>query len=293
MRDRGMEDSMRNRLSLAAIIVVVGAGIIGLSAWNGGFAAPNSRHLFADNSPNAVLVDTELVLAVDVSYSMDPDEQALQREGYIAGITSREFMLALKSGMHGKVAVTYFEWAGPGDHKIIVPWRLVDGPEAADAVANEIARAPYRRASRTSIASALQFAKPLFDASGYHGIRRVIDVSGDGANNSGPLVVPVRDEVVASGITINGLPIMLKRPNTFTMDIDNLDIYYEDCVIGGPGAFVISIQERAQFKEAIRTKLVLEIAARTPEHRIVPAQARRPRISCTVGEQMWRDRWGN
>jgi hypothetical protein len=293
MRDRGMEDSMRNRLSLAAIIVVVGAGIIGLSAWNGGFAAPNSRHLFADNSPNAVLVDTELVLAVDVSYSMDPDEQALQREGYIAGITSREFMLALKSGMHGKVAVTYFEWAGPGDHKIIAPWRLVDGPEAADAVANEIARAPYRRASRTSIASALQFAKPLFDASGYHGIRRVIDVSGDGANNSGPLLVPVRDEVVGSGIIINGLPIMLKRPNTFTMDIDNLDIYYEDCVIGGPGAFVIAIQERAQFKEAIRTKMVLEIAGRTPEHRIVPAQARRPRISCTVGEQMWRDRWGN
>jgi len=284
---------MRNRLSLAAIFVMVGAGIVGFSAWSGGLAAPNSRHLFADNSPSAVPVDTELVLAVDVSYSMDPDEQALQREGYIAGITSREFMLALKSGMHGKVAVTYFEWAGPGDHKIIVPWRLVDGPEAADAVANEIARAPYRRASRTSIASALQFAKPLFDASGYHGIRRVIDVSGDGANNSGPLVVPVRDEVVASGITINGLPIMLKRPNTFTMDIDNLDIYYEDCVIGGPGAFVIAIQERAQFKEAIRTKLVLEIAARTPEHRIVPAQARRPRISCTVGEQMWRDRWGN
>ena len=283
---------MRNRLSLAAIFVMVGAGIVGFSAWTG-LAAPNSRHLFADNSPNAVAVDTELVLAVDVSYSMDPDEQALQREGYIAGITSREFMLALKSGMHGKVAVTYFEWAGPGDHKIIVPWRLVDGPEAADAVANAIARAPYRRASRTSIASALQFAKPLFDASGYHGIRRVIDVSGDGANNSGPLVVPVRDEVVASGITINGLPIMLKRPNTFPMDIDNLDIYYEDCVIGGPGAFVIAIQERAQFKEAIRTKLVLEIAARTPEHRIVPAQARRPRISCTVGEQMGRDRWGN
>src|SRR5438874_774503 len=293
MRDRGMEDSMRNRLSLAAIIAVVGAGIVGFSAWSGGIAAANSRHLLADNSANAIAVDTELVLAVDVSYSMDPDEQALQREGYIAGITSREFMLALKSGTHGKVAVTYFEWAGPGDHKIVVPWRLVDGPEAADAVANEIARASYRRASRTSIASALQFAKPLFDASGYHGIRRVIDVSGDGANNSGPLLVPVRDEVVASGITINGLPIMLKRPNTFTMDIDNLDIYYEDCVIGGPGAFVISIQERAQFKEAIRTKLVLEIAGRTPEHRIVPAQARTPRISCTIGEQMWRDRWGN
>jgi hypothetical protein len=284
---------MRDRFSVAAIIAVLGLGILGFTAWSGGIAAPNSRHLFADNSPNAIPVDTELVLAVDVSYSMDPDEQALQREGYIAGITSREFMSALRGGIHGKVAVTYFEWAGPGDHKIVMPWRLVDGPEAADAVANEIARAPYRRASRTSIASALQFAKPLFDASGYRGLRRVIDVSGDGANNSGPLVVPVRDDVLAAGITINGLPIMLKRPNTFTMDIDNLDVYYEDCVIGGPGAFVIAIQERSQFKDAIRTKLVLEVAGRTPERPVIPAQGRAPRISCTIGEQMFRDRWGN
>ena len=95
----------------------------------------------------------------------------------------------------------------------------------------------------------------------------MIDVSGDGANNSGPLVEPMRDEVLASGITINGLPIMLKRPNTFTMDIDNLDVYYEDCVIGGPGAFVIPIHEREQFKEAIRTKLVLEIAGRNAAER--------------------------
>ena len=86
---------------------------------------------------------------------------------------------------------------------------------------------------------------------------------------------------------------MLKRPNTFTMDIENLDVYYEDCVIGGPGAFVIPIQERNQFKEATRQKLVLEIAGRTPEARVVPAQARTPRISCTIGEQMFRDRWGN
>jgi hypothetical protein len=233
------------------------------------------------------------VIAVDVSYSMDPEEQALQREGYITGITSREFMSALRSGMHGKVAVTYFEWAGPYDQKIVVPWRLIDGPEGADAFANEIARAPYRRASRTSISGALTFAKPLFDGSGFRGIRRVIDVSGDGANNSGPFVALVRDDVLAAGITINGLPIMLKRPNSFTMDIENLDIYYEDCVIGGPGAFVIPIREREQFKEATRTKLVLEIASGTSQPRVVPAQAKAPRISCTVGEQMWRDRWGN
>src|SRR5437763_7783209 len=116
---------MRNRLSLAAIIAVAGAGIVGFSAWSGGLAAPKSRYLFADNSANAIPVDTELVLAVDVSYSMDPDEQALQREGYIAGITSREFMQALRGGMHGKVAITYFEWAGRDDHRIILPWRLI------------------------------------------------------------------------------------------------------------------------------------------------------------------------
>jgi Protein of unknown function (DUF1194) len=282
---------MRVRFSMIAIAaLVLGAAVAGL---NGGTAAPRLGQLFADKRPSAIPVDTELVLAVDVSYSMDPEEQQLQREGYIGALTSREFMQALRGGINAKVAVTYFEWAGPYDQKIIVPWRLIDGPEAADSVANDIARAPYRRASRTSIAGALQFAKPLFDASGYNGIRRVIDVSGDGANNSGPLVVPTRDDVLAAGITINGLPIMLKRPNTFTMDIENLDVYYEDCVIGGPGAFIIPIHNREQFKEAIRTKLVLEIAGRVPERPVIPAQLRRPRISCTIGERMWRERWGN
>jgi hypothetical protein len=257
------------------------------------FAAPGPVSRFVDKSAGAIAVDTELVLAVDVSYSMDPEEQALQREGYITGLTSREFMQALRAGMHGKVAVTYFEWAGTFDQKIIVPWRMIDGPEAADAFVNEIARAPYRRASRTSISGALTFAKPLFDASGYDGVRRVIDVSGDGANNSGSFVTIVRDDVLAAGITINGLPIMLKRPNAFTMDLENLDVYYEDCVIGGPGAFVIPIRLREQFKEATRTKLVLEIAGRTPEPRLVRMQGREPRISCTIGEQMWRERWGN
>jgi len=284
---------MRFRYLMIATLGALAAGAVAFTAWSGGVAAPRSGSLLADNRPNAIPVDTELVLAVDVSYSMDPEEQQLQREGYISALTSREFMQALRGGMHGKVAVTYFEWAGPFDQKIIVPWRLIDGPESADGVAAEIARAAYRRASRTSIASALQFAKPLFDASGYNGIRRVIDVSGDGANNSGPLVTVMRDDVLAAGITINGLPIMLKRPNVFTLDIENLDIYYEDCVIGGPGAFVVSIHQRDQFKEAIRTKLVLEVADRTPERRVVPVEARAPRISCTIGEQMWRERWGN
>ena len=223
-------------------------------------AAPTPR--LADKSPNAIPVDVELVIAVDVSYSMDPEEQALQREGYVQALTSREFMQALREGANGKIAVTYFEWAGQFDQKIIMPWRLIEGPESADSVAAEIAAAPYRRASRTSISGGLIFAKPLFDHSGYRGLRRVIDVSGDGANNAGPLIVPTRDDVLAAGITINGLPIMLKRPLRGTMDIENLDVYYEDCVIGGPGAFVVPIHERKQFIEATRTKLVLEISGR-------------------------------
>jgi len=280
---------MRMRAGPISLITAAALTLLALAC----YAAPGSRSLSADKSANAAPVDIELVLAVDVSYSMDPEEQALQREGYITGITSREFLHALRAGMHGKVAVTYFEWAGPYDQKIIVPWRLIDGPEAADAFANEIARAPYRRASRTSISGALNFAKPLFDASGYRGFRRVVDVSGDGANNSGPFVTVVRDDLLAAGITINGLPIVLKRPNSFTMDIENLDVYYEDCVIGGPGAFVIPIRERDQFKEATRTKLVLEIAENASQGRVLPAQTRAPRVSCAIGEQMWRERWGN
>jgi hypothetical protein len=268
--------------------VVVAIAVTGLAL--AASAAPTAPKL-ADSRASAVPVDVELVIAVDVSYSMDPDEQALQREGYVLALTSKEFLQALRQGAHGKIAITYFEWAGQLDQKILMPWRVIDGPESADAVAAEIARAPYRRASRTSISGALRFAKPLFDDSGYKGLRRVIDVSGDGANNAGPLVELTRDDVLAAGITINGLPIMLKRPYTGTMDIANLDEYYEDCVIGGPGAFVIPIREREKFIEATRTKLVLEIAGRQPEPRIVPA-ASRARISCTIGEKMWQERWG-
>ncbi len=274
---------------LRSYFAIVGAATAALTL--AAFAVPNLPRL-ADKSPSAIAVDVELVLAVDVSYSMDPDEQALQRDGYVQALTSREFMQALREGANGKIAITYVEWAGQFDQKIIMPWRLIEGPESADAVAAEIAAVPYRRASRTSISGALTFAKPLFDNSGYRGLRRVIDVSGDGANNSGPLVVPTRDEVLAAGITINGLPIMLKRATPGTMDIENLDIYYEDCVIGGPGAFVVPIRERAKFIEATRTKLVLEVAGRQPEPRVVPASAQAPRISCTIGEKMWQDRWG-
>ena len=256
------------------------------------FAAPNPGRLFADKRPGAIPVDVELVLAVDVSYSMDPEEQALQREGYVQALTSQEFLRALREGANGKIAVTYVEWAGAQEQRVIVPWRLVEGPESADALASEIARVPLRRAARTSVSGAILFSKELFATSGYRGLRRVIDVSGDGANNAGSPVTVARDGAISEGITINGLPILLNRPNVGQMDLINLDEYYEDCVIGGPGAFMIPIRERSQFVTATRTKLILEIAGRTPEPRVIPASADKPRMSCMVGERMWQERWG-
>jgi hypothetical protein len=281
---------MRGRNLL--IVACAALALAALAGLGGGFAAPRFADLPGSRTPGALDVDVEIVLAVDISYSMDPEELTLQREGYVAAITSPEFLNALRGGMHARVAVTYVEWAGVIEQKIVVPWRLIDGPATAEAVAAEIARAPLRRAYRTSIAGVLNFSIPLFDGNGFRGIRRVIDVSGDGTNNQGPLVTLARDDVLAKGITINGLPIMLKRPNPATMDIPNLDVYFEDCVIGGPGAFVIPIREKDKFKEAIRTKLVLEIAGRTPEPRVIPAAADNPRISCTIGERMWQQRWG-
>jgi hypothetical protein len=258
-----------------------------------GFAAPGPRnqlsHQLADKE-GTPSVDVELILAVDVSYSMDMDELAIQREGYAQAIISREFLQALKTGPNGKISVTYFEWAASSDQKIIIPWRVIDGPESADAVAAEIMKTPIRRASRTSISGAINFAMPLFEENPYRGLRRVIDISGDGPNNNGMPVTGARDAALEKGITINGLPIMVKEPSYSTMDIDNL--YYEDCVIGGPGAFVVSIKDRDKFKEAIRTKLVLEVANLQPERRVVRIAEREPRVSCMIGEKIWQDRWG-
>jgi hypothetical protein len=224
---------------------------------------------------------------------MDMDELALQREGYAQAVASREFLDALKQGTNGKVALTLVEWAGVNDQRVVVPWRVIDGPASAQAVSDEMAHAPVRRAFRTSISGALMFSAGLFERNGFRGLRRVIDVSGDGTNNQGPLVTQARDDVVAKGIVINGLPLLLKEPQPNSIDIKDLDIYYEDCVIGGPGAFVIPIKTREQFKEAIRTKLVLEIAGRTREQSIVPAAAPQPRVSCMIGEKLWQERWGN
>ena len=282
---------MRWYVSIGAVLIagaLAGGDVAGI-------AAPNPRNqpgqqlAAKDDAPS---VDVELVIAVDVSYSMDMDELAIQREGYAQAIVSKEFLQALKTLPNGKIAVTYFEWAASSDQKIIIPWRVIDGPETADAVSAEIMKTPIRRASRTSISGAIYFAMPLFDETPYRGLRRVIDISGDGPNNNGAPVTGARDIALSKGITINGLPIMVKEPSYSTMDIENLDFYYEDCVIGGPGSFVVSIKDREKFKEAIRTKLLLEVAGKTPERRAVPVAAKEPRVSCMIGEKIWLDRWG-
>jgi hypothetical protein len=281
---------MRWCVSIGAVLVagaIAGGDVAGI-------AAPSPQSQLAQTKDDKAAVDVELILAVDVSYSMDMDELAIQREGYAQAIVSKEFLQALKSLPNGKIAITYFEWAASSDQKIIIPWRMIDGPETADAVADEIMKTPIRRASRTSISGAINFAMPLFDENPYHGPRHVIDISGDGPNNNGVPVTPVRDAALAKGIVINGLPIMVKEPSYSTMDIDNLDWYYEDCVIGGPGSFVVAIKDRDKFKEAIRAKLLLEVAGRTPERHVVPvAEAEKePRVSCLIGEKIWQDRWG-
>lgn len=275
--------------------VSIGTALLGGALVGGdvtGFAAPSSSMRLADDRSTAEPVDVELVLATDISYSMDLDELAVQREGYADALISSEFLQALKSGRRGKVAVTYFEWAASNDQKIVIPWRLIDGPESAGAVSDEIRKIPVRRASRTSISGAINFAMPLFDNSGYSGVRRVIDISGDGPNNNGEPVSIPREAALQRGLVINGLPIMVKEPSYSTMDIENLDLYYEDCVIGGPGSFVVTIKDREKFKEAIRAKLLLEVAGRTPERRVVPVAAKEPRVSCLIGEKIWQDRWG-
>jgi hypothetical protein len=230
-------------------------------------------------------VDLELVLAVDVSGSMDAEERQLQRDGYIEAFLHPDVINAIAGGLNGRIAVAYVEWAGPKSQTLVIPWRLVDGQAAAEALSAELAAAKSPRIRGTSISAALAFSGALFEDNGYAGMRQVIDISGDGPNNMGPPVLPMREAVIARGITINGLPVTLHPGTMFSLPAGLLDIYYEDCVIGGPGAFFIAVQAPEQLAEAIRRKLVLEIAGREPE--VVPAQSAQmaPRIDCLIGEK--------
>jgi hypothetical protein len=220
-------------------------------------------------------VDLALVLAVDVSRSMDPDEQELQRQGFVEAFRSPLVHDAIRSGTLGRVTVTYMEWSGDTQQIVVVPWTVIDSAEGAVEFADRLSQSPINRIFQTSISGAIQAGAGLLDQTGSDPLRKVIDVSGDGPNSSGRSPTLARDEAVSHGITINGLPIMLKRPTGFG-DMENLDLYYRDCVIGGPGAFLVPIRERHQFAEAIRTKIIREIAGLEADPLIRPAQGDAP-----------------
>ena len=260
---------------------------IGSAGWVAGvmlLGAPCTPHAVAAEMP----VDLELVLAVDVSGSMDRDEQAIQRRGYVEAFSHPDLMNAVRSGPYGRIAVTYVEWAGPSSQSVTVPWTLIDASEAAADFAAGLAEASLSRIRGTSISGLFMFAAPLFEANGFLGLRRAIDISGDGPNNAGMPVDAARNAVLATGIVINGLPIAVKEPGYSAIGGTDLVAYYRDCVIGGPGAFVIPVTAPEQLAEAIRRKLVLEIAGLPP--RLVPAaQAATPTaMDCTIGERLRR-----
>lgn len=236
-------------------------------------------------------VDLALVLAVDVSWSMDPEEQQLQRQGFVEAFRSPAVHDAIGRGVLGRIAVAYVEWASASHQQVVVPWTVIDGPETAHALANQLHVQAPGRAYYTSISGALDFGTALLEGSGFVTDRRVVDVSGDGPNNDGRTVTLARDAAVRKGIVVNGLPIMLKRPIQ-SWDIENLDEYYRDCVVGGPGAFVVPVRERSQFAAAIRTKIIREIAEQGGAALVQPAQAA-PGPDCLVGERLRRQRSWN
>ena len=243
-------------------------------------------------------VDLELVLAVDVSWSMDLDEQQLQRDGYVGALRDPEIWKAISGGGHGRITLMYVEWAGQYIQQIVIPWTLIDSPAAIEDFAGKLERAPISRNRMTSVSGAISFSAAQFGTAGFRGVRRVIDVSGDGPNNSGGPVEAARDAAVNMGVVINGLPIMLKPDHrSGFFDIRDLDKYYKDCVIGGFGAFVIPVRARTEFAPAIRRKLILEIAGLMPgssgEARIIRTQAGPQsipdaRADCMIGEKLWR-----
>jgi hypothetical protein len=220
-------------------------------------------------------VDLELVLAVDVSGSVDEVEARLQREGYIAAMRHPDVIQAIQSGPHRRIAVTYVEWAGDQYQRTMLQWTLIEGAADAQGFADALAETPFASAHWTSLSGAIDYSARLFDNNGFAAVRRVIDVSGDGYNNRGRPVELARDEAVAAGLTINGLPIVNDRPSPWggRPPVD-LDLYFEHHVIGGPGAFMIVAEDYTAFASAIMSKLLLEIAGDQPAPRAAVTAAR-------------------
>jgi hypothetical protein len=240
-------------------------------------------------------VDLELVLAVDISGSIDEDEARLQREGYVAALTDPDVLKAIRSGLHGRIAIAYFEWSGPETRRLVLDWTLVEDEETAHAAAAKLGAAPIRSGMSTSISGAIDFAMPMYGRD-YQGARRVLDISGDGPNNAGPLVTVPREQALARGITINGLPIVNDRPSRGGFPtLKELDLYYEHCVIGGPGAFLIVAEGFETFAEAIRKKMIIEIAdlpgprSKSAETGPIRRVANDYPPGCDIGERMNRE----
>jgi len=222
--------------------------------------------LAASFPARAELVDLELILAVDISGSVDDDEAELQRAGYIAALTDEKVIRAIASGYRGRIALAYVEWAGDHVKRTVAGWTVIDGIEAARDFARELEVAPLDIGLWTSISGVIDYGLDLFGFSPHRGKRRVLDISGDGPNNDGGLVNRARDRAVKAGVIINGLPIINGRPSRYgTLPIPHLDNYYRDCVIGGFGAFIVVANSYTDFARAIRRKLILEIAGVMPE----------------------------
>jgi Protein of unknown function (DUF1194) len=263
-----MAASFRGAISMRQVILAaIGLAFLFLSA-----AAAQALE-------GPIPVDLELVIAVDVSASMDREEFLLQRSGYREAIRHPDFVRAILSGDRRRIAATYVEWSGRRWQKVIVPWRLIDGQESAEAFAVALDKQPLVLARGTSISAALTFGAALFEANGFAGDRKAIDVSGDGPNNYGQPVTEARDAAVASGIVINGLPIVI-APSPIVPDLAR---YYSECVIGGPGAFMLPVANEAELALSIRRKLILEVAGRFPAG-VVPVAAQAP-IDCLAGEK--------
>ena len=206
-------------------------------------------------------VDLQLVLAVDVSRSIDEVEAELQRRGYVEALTSDRIIDAILSGEHRRIALCYTEWAGTHYQTVVIDWSVIDSAAGARRFADKLAEAPRTSQSWTAVGAALIHASQRFENSGFTSKRRVIDVSGDGRTNDGPPAEIVRERLVTQGIVINGLPVMMNRTNFGRPPDLTLDRYYEENVIGGPGSFMIVADNFDQFGRAVRTKLVREISS--------------------------------
>lgn len=240
-------------------------------------------------------VDAELVIAVDVSRSMTPRELEIQRRGYAEALVSSEVLEAIAHGFLGQVAITYVEWAGSQSQRVVIDWTLVRGRADAEVFAAKLTAHFDSTMRRTSISSALDFAAARFDGNGFTSLRRVIDVSGDGPNNQGRPVEFARDDALAKGITINGLPLMTHEGMGSQWHRDDLDEYYRHCVIGGPAAFVIPVLEWSHFPQAVRRKLVLDLVQQrhAPVTRARTVRTALDGYDCLIGEKIWNDIQGD